>query len=146
MPNEDELFTKCEGARYLTKLDLRSSFWQIPIREEDRKFTAFLYKNKCYQHKVVPFGLSTSLAAIVKCLERTLGPEVEPYTMIFVDDILVISKTFNEHIQNLRTIFHKFRQANMSLNLNKCEFIKTSIQFLGPVSYTHLDVYKRQMK
>ena len=82
-PNADELFKKCEGARYLTKLNLRSNFWQIPIREEDKKFTAFLYKNKCYQHKVVPFGLSTSLAAIVKCLESTLGPEVEPYTMIF---------------------------------------------------------------
>ena len=64
--------------------------------------------------------------------------------MIFVDDIIVISKTFNKHIQNLRKVFHKFKQANMSRNLNKCEFIKTSIHFLGPVSYTHLDVYKRQ--
>ena len=81
-PPADELFAKCEGARYLTKLDLRSSFWQIPIRREDRKYTAFLYKNKCYQHKVVPFGLSTSLAAIVKCLEKALGPEVEPYTCL----------------------------------------------------------------
>ena len=53
------------------------------------------------RHRVVPFGLSTSLEAIVKCLERTLGPEVEPYTMIFVDDILVISETFEEHISNL---------------------------------------------
>ena len=121
-PTADELFTKCEGAKYLTKLDLTSSFWQIPIRESDRKYTAFLYKNKCYQHKVVPFGLSTSLAAIVKCLEIALGPEVEPYTMIFVDDILVISKTL-EHIINLRTIFEKFRQARISLNLDKCEFM-----------------------
>ena len=53
--------------------------------------------------------------------------------MIFVDDILVISKTFEEHINNLGIIFHKFRQANMSLNLNKCEFLKTSIQFLGHI-------------
>ena len=53
-PTADELFSKCEGARYLTKLDLRSSFWQIPIREENRKYTAFLYKNKYYQHRVVP--------------------------------------------------------------------------------------------
>ena len=129
-PTADELFTKCEGARYVTKLDLRSSFWQIPIHEENRKYTAFLYKNKCYQHRVVPFELSTSLAAIVKCLERALGPEVEPYTMVFVDDILVVSKTLDEHIKHLSTIFHKFRQANISLNLDKCEFMKSSIQFL----------------
>ena len=90
-------------------------------------------KNKCYQHRVVPFGLSTSLAAIVKCLERALGPEVEPYTMVFVDDILVVSKTLDEHIKHLSTIFHKFRQANISLNLDKCEFIKSSIQFPGHV-------------
>ena len=53
--------------------------------------------------------------------------------MIFVDDILLVSKTFDEHVRNLRTIFHKFRQANMSLNLDKCELIKPSIQFLGHI-------------
>ena len=132
-PPADELFAKCEGTRYLTKLDLRSSFWQIPIRREDRKYTAFLYKNKCYQHKVVPFGLSTSLAAIVKCLEKALGPEVEPYTIVFVDDILVVSKTLDEHIEHLNIIFHKFKEAHISLNLDKCEFIKSSIQFLGHI-------------
>ena len=57
-------------------------FWQIPIRKQDRKYTAFLYKNKSYQNRVVPFRLSTSLAAIVKCLENALGQEVKPYTMI----------------------------------------------------------------
>lgn len=132
-PTADELFTKCEGAKYLTKLDLTSSFWQIPIKEEDRKYTAFLYRNKCYQHRVVPFGLTTSLAAIVKCLERALGDEVEPYTMVFVDDILVISKTLQEHIVNLRSVFEKFRRANISLNIEKCEFMKTSIRFLGHI-------------
>ena len=68
-------------------------------------------------------GLSTSLAAIVKCLERALGPEVEPYTIVFVDDNLVVSKTLDEHIEPLSTIFHKFRQANISLNLDKYEFL-----------------------
>ena len=56
----EELFQKCNGVKYMTKLDLTSGFWQIPIRTCDRKYTAFLYKNKCYQFKVVPFGLSTS--------------------------------------------------------------------------------------
>lgn len=99
-PTPEELFVKCEGARYLIKIDLTSSFWQIPIREEYRKYTAFLYKNKFNQHKVVPFGLSTSLAVIVKCLEVALGPEMEPYTMVFVDDIHIVSKTLEEHISN----------------------------------------------
>lgn len=132
-PNAEELFAKCEGARYLTKLDLTSSFWQIPIRESDRKYTAFLYKNKTYEYNVVPFGLSTSLSAIVRCLENALGEEVSPYTMVFVDDILVVSKTIQEHVNQLRVIFEKFRVAKISLNYKKCEFLKTNIKFLGHI-------------
>lgn len=130
-PTSEQLFIKCEGAKYMTKLDLTSSFWQIPIRRQDRKYTAFLYENKCYQHKVVPFGLATSLSAIVKCLEQALGPEVDPYTMIFVDDILVVSKSHEEHIQHLSKIFQKFRESNITLNESKCEFIKQNVRFLG---------------
>lgn len=132
-PSVDELFLKCEGARYLSKLDLTSSFWQIPIKKQDRKYTAFLYKNKVYEFNVVPFGLSTSLSAIVKCIELVLGTEVERCSMVFVDDILVISKTVDEHVQNLRTIYEKFRRANMSININKCEFLRTEIKFLGHI-------------
>ena len=78
----EELFQKCNGVKYMTKLDLTSGFWQIPIRKYDRQYTAFLYKNKCYQFKVVPFGLSTSLAAMVRCLDSGLGNEVEKYTCL----------------------------------------------------------------
>ena len=132
-PTAEELFWKCEGARYLTKLDLTSSFWQIPIRKQDRKYTAFMYQHKCYHHKVVPFGLSTSLAAIVRCLEKALGPELEPFTMVFVDDILVISRTFEEHMEHLRQVFDCFRKANLTLNLKKCEWVKSSMKFLGHI-------------
>ena len=64
---------------------------------------------------------------------QALGSEVDPYTIVFVDDILVVSKTLDEHIEHLSAIFHKFRQANVTLNLDKCEFIKSSIQFLGHI-------------
>ena len=132
-PTAEDLFIKCEGARYLTKLDLKASFWQVPLSEQDRKYTAFIFNNKCYQHIVVPFGLSTSLAAIVRCLERALGPEVDPYTVIFVDDILVISRTLEEHFENLRSVFQKLRLANITLKLHKCEFIKSQMKFLGHI-------------
>ena len=73
-PNAENLFIKCQGVRYVSRLDLESGFWQIRLAEESRKFTAFLYKNKCHQFKVVPFGVVTSLAAMVRCLELSLGP------------------------------------------------------------------------
>ena len=143
-PTADELFSKCEGARYLTKLDLRSSFWQIPIRKEYRKYTAFQYKSKCYQHRVVPFGLSTSLVAIVKCLERALGSEVDPYTIVFVDDILVVSKTLDVYKRQVNNMFRKIKKE-----VKKCYECQTAkgpnLHTYVAVSYTHLDVYKRQV-
>ena len=161
-PNAENLFIKCQGVKYLSRLDLKSGFWQIPLAKESRRYTAFLYRNKCYQFRVVPFGLVTSLAAMVRCLELALGPEVEDFVSIFVDDILVISKSFEEHLEHLKIVFRKLQAANLTLNLEKCEFGKSQIKFLGhiisaegittdpekystgSISYTHLDVYKRQ--
>lgn len=84
---------------------IRRSFWHFPLEEESRKCTAFLYKNKSYQFKFVPFGLVTSLAAIFKCLEQALGPEVEVFISIFVDDILVVCKSSAEHLEHLNIVF-----------------------------------------
>ena len=89
----------------------------------------------------------TSLAAIIKCLELALGPEVEEFVSIFVDDILVMSKSFKEHLEHLDIVLNKLRNANLVLKQSKCEFIKSEIKFLGhvinadgisTVSYTHL--------
>ena len=81
----------------------------------------------------MPFGLVTSLAAMVKCVELALGPEVEDFVSVFVDDILVISKSFEEHLKHLDTVFTKLRQANLMVNYEKCEFDKSEIKFLGHI-------------
>ena len=83
--------------------------------------------------KVVPFGLVTSLPAMVKCLELALGPEVEDFVSVFVDDILIISKSFEEHIQHLEIVFQKLKDANLALNLEKCKFGRWQIKFLGHI-------------
>lgn len=133
----EELFQKCAGVKFMSKLDLTSGFWQIPIRKCDRKYTAFLYRNKCYQFTVVPFGLSTSLAAMVRCLDKVMGTEVEDYTLVFVDDILCVSHTFEEHLIHLKKIFKKFQDANMTINLEKSEFGKEELKFLGHIISTN---------
>ena len=117
----------------MSRLDLKSGFWQIPLAKESRKYTAFLYRNIYYQFKVVPFGLVTSLAAMVKCLELALGPEVEDFVSVFVDDILIISKSVEEHIQHLEIVFQKLKEANLALNIEKCEFGRPQIKFLGHI-------------
>ena len=71
-----------------------------------------MYKNKCYQFKVVLFGLVESPAAIVKSLELASCHEVEDFVSVFVDDILIMSRSFNEHLQHLYIVFNKLRKAN----------------------------------
>ena len=96
-PNAENLFVKCQGVKYMSRLELKSGFWQIPLAKECRKFTAFLYKNKCYQFKIVPFGLVTSLAAMVKCLELALGPKVDDFATVYLSliHIYIILHTCN---------------------------------------------------
>ena len=70
---------------------------------------------------------------MVKCLELALGPEVDDFVSVFVDDILIISKSFKEHLHHLDIVFCKLRDANLALNLDKCEFGKSQIKFLGHI-------------
>ena len=79
------------------------------------------------------FRVVTGLGAMVKCLELALGPEVEEFVSVFVDDILVISKSFEEHLNHLDIFFRKLGDANLVLNLDKCEFGKSQIKFLGHI-------------
>lgn len=103
---------KCQGAKCVTHLDLTSSFWQIPLHKESRKYSVLMLKNKCYQFRAVPFSLVTSLAAIIKCLELVLGPDMEEFISIFINDILVTSKSLDEHIKHLRKVFEKLQKVS----------------------------------
>lgn len=132
-PNPENLFNKCQGVKFMSRLDLKKGFWQIPLEKNSRKYTAFLYKNRVYQYRVVPFGLNTSLAAMVRCMERALGPEVEEFVSVFVDDVLIISKSFKEHLEHLEIVLKKLMNANLVLNREKCEFGKSNIKFLGHI-------------
>jgi hypothetical protein len=132
-PNAESLFIKCQGVKYMSRLDLTSSFWQAPLEERSRKYTAFLYRNKCYHFKVVSFGLVTSLTAVVGCLELALGPEVEEYVSVFLGYILIISRSYEEHLQHLDNVFKKLKKANLVLSKDKCEFFRPEVKFLGHI-------------
>jgi hypothetical protein len=82
---------------------------------------------------VVHFGLVTSLAAIVRCLEMALGPEVDDFVSVFVDDILIMSRSYEEHLEHLDIVFRKLEKANLVPNKETCEFFKTEVKFLGHI-------------
>lgn len=129
----NEILQQFHGQKYLTSIDLVSSFWQIPLTEESKKFTTFYYNGKAYCFKVLPFGLKTSIASFSRCMDMVLGPELRQFTHNYVDDLLIASPTLEEHLRNIRSVLDRLKAANMTVNLKKSSFIRQEVQFLGHI-------------
>lgn len=130
-PAIEDILRKGRRARYISKIDLTSSFWQIPLTQNSKKYTGFLFDNKVYNFKVVPFRLQNSLAALVRTVDLTLGIEIERFTLNYVDDLLCLSESFEEHLQHLEQIFKKFEDGGLTINPWKALFCQEEVKFLG---------------
>lgn len=131
--NIEEILLKFEGAQYLSSIDLTAGYWQCPLQQECREVTAFLYRGRNYQYKVLPFGLVNSIAEFQKILDKVLGPEILNFVAIYVDDIHIMSKSFSEHLEHLSQIFQKFSEHNITINASKSHFFQSQVLFLGHV-------------
>lgn len=129
-PLEEQL-QRFHNAKYLTTIDVRASFWQVALHEESRKYTAFIFAGRSYQFKVLPFGLNISSGVFITALDTVLGAQLIDKIALYVDDILVATPTWEEHIYLLRTILEKFKVAGVTANLAKSRFAKEQIKFLG---------------
>jgi Reverse transcriptase (RNA-dependent DNA polymerase). len=132
METIEVLFQKCQKVKIISSFDLVSSFWQIPLHPDSRKYTAFQHEGRCYEFKVTPFGLKTSTAALVRGLDLVLQND-KRNVINFIDDILCISSTFEEHLLNLESLFKRLQENNMTLNFGKSEFCKEEVTFLGHI-------------
>lgn len=135
-PPVDEILAKFHNKCFFSSLDFSSGYWQIPLDPSVRQYTSFLYDGHSYQFRVVPFGLNISNAAFGKGLEAALNntPTSCPSpddVHIYVDDILISSPSFEQHLITLEWIFSKISQAGLTLKLKKCNFNKKQIKFLG---------------
>lgn len=128
--NIDSLLGKIGNNTIFTKLDLKNSFWLIPLSEESRKYTGFSIDGNTFQFKVVPFGLSTSLSALVRVMQIILG-KYEEFCVHYVDDILVFSKNDEEHKRHIKIILEKLEETGLKLNIEKCQFLKKEVKYLG---------------
>lgn len=131
VPIPEEILQRFESLTHLSTIDLVQSYWQVPLRPEDRKYTGFLFESKTYHFKVIPFGLSTAVAGFTRCMDIVLGPAVSSFTTAYVDDLLVTSDSFLSHCNNLQQIFNRIRAASMTLNFKKSCFCQSEAKFLG---------------
>ncbi|KAL9963057.1 hypothetical protein ACROYT_G032222 [Oculina patagonica] len=129
MPTAEELFQKLNGDKYFSKIDLSKGYWQITIPEEDIPKTAFVTPDGLYEFLKMPFGMVNSAATLKRAMKRLLKdlPNVEFYW----DDILVHTRTWEEHLEALRELFKRLLQFGMTVRPSKCIFGVDSVEFLG---------------
>ncbi|XP_066585617.1 uncharacterized protein [Prorops nasuta] len=134
LPPVQNILDKLKGARYLSTIDLKNGYWQIPLDPESRPITAFAIPGRGhYQFKVMPFGLHSAPATFQRLLDRVIGPAMEPYAFAYLDDIIVLGSTFEEHFQALIEVLRRLKEANLQINPEKCKFGQTSLRYLGHI-------------
>lgn len=133
LPPVNSILDKLRDARYLSTLDIKSAFHQIKVAEESRPLTAFSVYKGHYQFKRLPFGLSNSPATWERLIDRVLGSDLEPYVFCYLDDIVVISQTFEKHLEVLSEVLSRLTRAGLTLSRDKCFFCKEELRYLGYV-------------
>lgn len=132
MPLIDSIVTKVRDAKYLSSIDLKMAFFQIPLDESSRPKTAFAVHGKGqFQFKVLPFGLNNSAQAMCRLMDLVIGPALEPYVFYYLDDIIVATPDFATHLQVLKNLYLRLKDAGLTVNFEKCVFCRPSLKFLG---------------
>ncbi|KAB0803020.1 hypothetical protein PPYR_05206 [Photinus pyralis] len=127
----EEIVRNIPSFKYMSTFDFTHGYWQIPLTEESKKYTGFRFDGKTYVFCTLPFGLSTSVSAFVRCLNSVFGDDFRSFLVLYVDDGLVTSQSFDEHIAHLDKVFSRLREANFTLRLNKCSFFRQEVPYLG---------------
>ena len=129
MPTAEHLFQKLSGDKFFTKIDLSKGYWQITIPEEDIPKTAFVTPEGSYEFLKMPFGMINSAATLKRAMKKLIADldNVDFYW----DDILVHTRTWEEHIKALRELFARLMRAGMTIRLTKCIFGASCVDFLG---------------
>ena len=133
LPRTDATLDSFAGCKYFTTLDLASGYWQVTLEESDKEKTAFSTLQGHYEFNVMPFGLTNAPATFQRFMECALAGLTNEQCLIYLDDIIVFSSSFVEHLQRLRNIFVALRQARLQLKLSKCTFASTTVYYLGHV-------------
>jgi hypothetical protein len=133
LPCIDLLFDQLIGAQVFSKIDLRSGYHQIKIHEEDIPKAAFSTLYGLYEYLVMSFGLFNAPAHFMYLMNSVFMEELDKFVVVFIDDILVFSKSRKEHEEHLHVVLQRLRDHQLYAKFSKCEFWLIEVQFLGHV-------------
>ncbi|GJU28689.1 putative nucleotidyltransferase, ribonuclease H [Tanacetum coccineum] len=131
LPRIDDLFDQLQGSSVYSKIDLRSGYHQLRVREEDIPKTAFRTRYGHYEFQVMPFGLTNAPAVFMDLMNRVCKPYLDKFVIVFIDDILIYSRNEEEHANHLRIILELLRKEKLYAKFSKCDFWIHIVQFLG---------------
>ena len=133
LPRIEDILDTLSGTKYFTSLDLAAGYWQIALEENSRSKTAFATHCGLHEFVRMPFGLCNGPATFQRLMEVVLAGLVWKNCYVYLDDILICSRTFTEHLQHLREVFERLREANLHLKPEKCLFVRETVPYLGHV-------------
>ncbi|GKB50553.1 putative reverse transcriptase domain-containing protein, partial [Tanacetum coccineum] len=133
LPRIDDLFDQLQGSSVYSKIDLRSGYHQLRVREEDIPKTAFRTRYGHYEFQVMPFGLTNAPAVFMDLMNRVCKQYLDKFVIFFIDDILIYSKNKEEHEEHLKQILELLKKEELYAKFSKCEFWIPKVQFLGHV-------------
>ncbi|GES83881.1 KRAB-A domain-containing protein [Rhizophagus clarus] len=137
LPRIDDMLETLSGSQWFSSLDLASGFWQVELDQKDQEKSTFITRFGTYEFTVMPFGLCNAPATFQRLMDTVLRDILWQFVVVYIDDINVRSKTFEEHLLHLEQVFSRLAQARLKLSPEKCFFFKDEIPFLGHVVSRH---------
>lgn len=133
LPVIDELLDKLVGAKWFTTLDMASGYHQILMKIMDRYKTTFQTQHGHYEYLVMPYGVTGGPATFQHEMNTILAPCLRKFVVIFIDDILIYSRSWEEHLQYIRVVFEILQQHQFKVKLSKCAFAQEKLSYLEHV-------------
>ncbi len=130
LPRIDDTLDKLSGAKYFTTLDMESGYWQIELDEESKEKTAFIVENNLYQFKRMAMGLCNAPATFQRTMNFVLRDVLGKKALVYLDDVIIYSKTVEDHLKDIAEVFTLIQKAQLKLKLNKCQFFQTEVNYL----------------
>lgn len=133
LPRIDDILDQLSGNSWFSTLDLKSGYWQLKIRPSDKEKTAFSFGKGLWQFTVMPFGLCNAPATFQRLMEKILHGIISKKCLVYLDDIIIFGKDFNQMFENLEEIFLRLREANLKINPKKCLLLQKDVKYLGHI-------------
>jgi hypothetical protein len=131
LPRIDDALDVLAGMKYFASLDLLSGYWQVKMSDDSVEKTAFCTPDGLFEFTVMPFGLCNAPGTFQRLMESVLSGLIPEKCLLYIDDILVVGRTFEEHLQNLREVLTRLREAGLRLKPRKCHLCQRKVKYLG---------------